>query len=98
MVQLNCQICDLTFNSQSKYSKHRKEFHQVQRGRVNGHHQQKFYERVLERQRLMDEVERCKNMVTYTGCPIDMLTHSDQILKIEKSHMPISKPCFKILK
>ena len=33
----------------------------------------------------------------YTGCPIDMLTTSDQILKIEKSHMPKSKPCFEIL-
>ena len=32
----------------------------------------------------------------YTGCPIDMLTTSDQILKIEKSHMSKSKPCFKI--
>ena len=31
-----------------------------------------------------------------TGCPIDMLTTSDQILKIEKSHMPKSKPCFEI--
>ena len=33
----------------------------------------------------------------YTGCPTDMVTRSDQILKIEKSHMSKSKPCFKIL-
>jgi hypothetical protein len=30
-----------------------------------------------------------------TGCPTQRLTTSDQILKIEKSHMPKSKPCFK---
>ena len=40
--------------------------------------------------------EREKNIVC-TGCPIDMLTRSDQILKIEKSHMSKSKPCFEIL-
>ena len=33
----------------------------------------------------------------YTGCPTDMLTTSDYILKIEKSHMSKSKPCFEIL-
>ena len=33
----------------------------------------------------------------YTGCPTQRLTTSDQILKIEKSHMAKSKPCFKIL-
>ena len=33
----------------------------------------------------------------YTGCPTDMVTRSDQILKIEKLHMTKSKPCFEIL-
>ena len=32
-----------------------------------------------------------------TGCPTDMVMPSDQILKIEKSHVSKSKPCFEIL-
>ena len=35
--------------------------------------------------------------INYTGCPTQRLTSSDQILKIEKSHMSKSKPCFEIL-
>ena len=44
-----------------------------------------------------DTVRAALYATACTGCPIDMLTTSDQILKIEKSHMPKSKPCFKIL-
>ena len=54
------------------------------------------------------ELSKSQNLVTFvitikihkclsTGCPTQMLTSSDQILKIEKSHMPKSKPCFEIL-
>ena len=35
--------------------------------------------------------------VFYTGCPIDMLTNSDSILKFLKSNMSKSKTYFEIL-
>ena len=37
------------------------------------------------------------SITVYTECPTQRLTTSDQILKIEKSHMAKSKPCFEIL-